>query len=231
MVINTCLYYVSLLDRANITVLWSDVVIYRNNEKLKDHYAESTTVITNWLWWVWVMTFFKIFYLDQSYRNLHEPTANLSKHQTGVLYMGIKIYNSLPAYIKHEFNNYKKFESLLKKFLCENSFYLLEEFFSFPKFVINIKLIMEDISYIAIVSLYSICIFLTSSISYGFVDHIWIYRVYNNTNKQPFNVEHIINQPMKAPCKHRTSHKMKCVCIYIYIYRKKSSTQIHTCNM
>ena len=65
--------------------------------------------------------------------NLHQPTPNLSKYQIGVLCMSIKKYNSLPAYIKHEFNNYKKLESLLKKFLCENSFYSLEEFFSFPK--------------------------------------------------------------------------------------------------
>ena len=72
------------------------------------------------------------FYTRQ-HQNLHQLTANLSKYQTGVLYMGIKIYNSLPACIKHEFDNYKKFESLLKKFLCENSFYSFEEFFSFPK--------------------------------------------------------------------------------------------------
>ena len=40
----------------------------------------------------------------------------------GVLYMGIKIYNSLPTYVKKESINTKKFESLLKNFLCENSF-------------------------------------------------------------------------------------------------------------
>jgi hypothetical protein len=65
--------------------------------------------------------------------NLHLPSANLKKYQTGVLYMGIKIYNSLPMYTKNEFNNTKKFESLLKKFLFENSFYLLEEFYNFHK--------------------------------------------------------------------------------------------------
>ena len=55
------------------------------------------------------------FYTRQ-HLNLHQPTANLSKYQTGILYMGIKIYKSLLAYIKHEFNNYKKSGSLLKKF-------------------------------------------------------------------------------------------------------------------
>ena len=44
--------------------------------------------------------------------------------------MGIKVYNSLPSYIKNESNDYKKFESLLKKLLCENAFYSLDEFHS-----------------------------------------------------------------------------------------------------
>jgi len=32
--------------------------------------------------------------------NLHHPSANLKKYQNGVFYMGIIVYNSLPAYIK-----------------------------------------------------------------------------------------------------------------------------------
>jgi hypothetical protein len=48
-------------------------------------------------------------------QNLHQPSANLTKYQTGVYYMGIKLYNSLPAFIKHESNNYNKFVPLLKK--------------------------------------------------------------------------------------------------------------------
>ena len=40
---------------------------------------------------------------------------------------------SLPSYVKNESNNYKKFESLLKKLLCENAFYSLEEFHSYLK--------------------------------------------------------------------------------------------------
>jgi len=45
--------------------------------------------------------------------------------------MGIKTYNSLPPYIKAEFNNIIKFEYLFKKFLWENTFYSLNEFFNF----------------------------------------------------------------------------------------------------
>jgi hypothetical protein len=47
--------------------------------------------------------------------------------------MGIKLYNKLPAFLKHVSNNYNKFVPLLKKFLCENSFYSLEEFYNFQK--------------------------------------------------------------------------------------------------
>jgi hypothetical protein len=61
--------------------------------------------------------------------NFHQPPANLTKYQTGVYYMGLKIFNTLPAYIKQESDNHKKFESLLKKLLYANSFYSLEEFY------------------------------------------------------------------------------------------------------
>jgi hypothetical protein len=63
--------------------------------------------------------------------DFHYPSANLKKFQTGVHYMSVKIYNSLPIYIKNEINITKKFETLLKKFLLENSFYSLEEFYNF----------------------------------------------------------------------------------------------------
>jgi hypothetical protein len=69
----------------------------------------------------------------RQHQNMHQPSANLTKYQSGVYYMEIKLYNSLPAFIKHESNNYNKFVPLLKKFLCENSFYSLEEFYSFLK--------------------------------------------------------------------------------------------------
>jgi hypothetical protein len=52
--------------------------------------------------------------------------------------MSVKIYNSLPIYIKNEINNTKKFESLLKKLLLENSFYSLEEFYNFAQGFISI---------------------------------------------------------------------------------------------
>jgi len=70
-------------------------------------------------------------YGTRQHLDFHYPSANLKKFQTVVHYMSVKIYNSLPIYIKNEINNRKKFESLLKKFLLENSFYSLEEFYNF----------------------------------------------------------------------------------------------------
>jgi hypothetical protein len=61
--------------------------------------------------------------------NFHQPSANLTKHHTGMYYMSLKIFNTLPLYIKKESDNPKEFESLLKKFLYENLFYFLEEFY------------------------------------------------------------------------------------------------------
>jgi len=63
--------------------------------------------------------------------NFHFPPAKLKKYQSGVFYMGVKLYNSLPPYIKVEFNNITKSETLLKKFLLKHTFYSLNEFYNF----------------------------------------------------------------------------------------------------
>ena len=41
----------------------------------------------------------------RQHHNLQQPSADLTKYQMGVFYMGIKIYNSLLSYMKNEFNN------------------------------------------------------------------------------------------------------------------------------
>jgi hypothetical protein len=65
--------------------------------------------------------------------NLHLSPANLKKYQSEVFYMGIKLYICLPPHIKEESNNIIKFESLLKKFLLDNTVYSLNEFYNFIK--------------------------------------------------------------------------------------------------
>jgi len=63
--------------------------------------------------------------------NFYQPITNLTIHQKGVHYMGIKIFNSLPPYIKNLSNNVTKFEMYLKQFLHTHSFYSIEEYFQY----------------------------------------------------------------------------------------------------
>jgi hypothetical protein len=42
--------------------------------------------------------------------HLHQPSVNLTKYQKGVYYLGVKVFNKLPTYIKEEFDNTKKFK-------------------------------------------------------------------------------------------------------------------------
>ena len=57
--------------------------------------------------------------------NSHQPSVNATKYQKGV-----KVFNMLPFYIKAESDNpKKKIKALLQKYLRENSFYSLDEYF------------------------------------------------------------------------------------------------------
>ena len=48
-------------------------------------------------------------------------------------YLGVKEFSALPSDIKAEFNDPKKFKVVLQNFLCENSFYSLDEYFYVQK--------------------------------------------------------------------------------------------------
>ena len=63
--------------------------------------------------------------------NFYQPIANFTVYQKGVYYMGIKIYNNLPSYIKEESLNPKKFKICLKRFLYLHHFYSVEEYFQY----------------------------------------------------------------------------------------------------
>jgi hypothetical protein len=63
--------------------------------------------------------------------NLHLPLVNVTKYQKGVYYQGIKVFNALPSHIKMEHGNPMKFKRSLEKYLRENSFYSLNEYFDF----------------------------------------------------------------------------------------------------
>jgi hypothetical protein len=61
--------------------------------------------------------------------NFQQPSVNMAEYQKGVYCFGVKVFNVLPSYIKTEFENPKEFKVVLQKFLNENSFYSLDEYF------------------------------------------------------------------------------------------------------
>jgi hypothetical protein len=64
----------------------------------------------------------------RQHTNFHTPSVIVAKYQKGVYYLGMKVFNALPSDIKTGFNN-KKFKVVPQKFLYENSFYSLDEYF------------------------------------------------------------------------------------------------------
>ena len=65
--------------------------------------------------------------------NLHPPLSHLTKYQNGVHYAGIRVFNHLPTSIKSTVNETKVFKKTLKRFLLDNSFYSMDEFFNFKE--------------------------------------------------------------------------------------------------
>jgi len=62
--------------------------------------------------------------------DLQIPAENLAVFQKGVWYSGVKIYNHLPPTLKQLSYDFSKFKTALKRFLFSNSFYTLEEYYS-----------------------------------------------------------------------------------------------------
>jgi len=70
--------------------------------------------------------------LDTRQRNnLYILQANLTIHQRGAYYSGIKIFNKLPLDIRNIADNQKGFKITLKKFLHKHSFYTIGENFNY----------------------------------------------------------------------------------------------------
>jgi len=68
--------------------------------------------------------------------NLHPSLAHLTKYQKGVHYAEIRVFIHLPTSIKSIANETKMFKKTLKKFLLENSFYSIDEYFNLKKYSI-----------------------------------------------------------------------------------------------
>jgi len=69
--------------------------------------------------------------VTRQHTNLHQPTSNLTKYQTGIYYSGVRVYNNLPPHIKDISDYPKSFELHLKRSLYLHSFYSLEEYFHY----------------------------------------------------------------------------------------------------
>ena len=67
--------------------------------------------------------------------DLHIPVANLAVFQKGVWYeySDTKVYNHLPPTLKELSHNVFKFKTALKIFLLGNSFYTLDEYYSWKQ--------------------------------------------------------------------------------------------------
>jgi hypothetical protein len=65
--------------------------------------------------------------------NLRTPLSHLIKYQKGVHYAGVRVFNHLPTHIKSIANETKVFKKTLKRFLLENSFYSMDEFFNYKE--------------------------------------------------------------------------------------------------
>jgi hypothetical protein len=78
-------------------------------------------------------------YLDIHRRNtrnnldFHITSTNLAINQKSAYYMGWKIFNRLPSYIKEETHNVRKFRRLIKNFQYCNNFYTLDEYFNYKE--------------------------------------------------------------------------------------------------
>ena len=66
----------------------------------------------------------------RSANNFLLPITNLTKYKKGAYYTGIKIFNYLPAHIENVANETQVFKKTLKRFLLDNSFYSIDEYFN-----------------------------------------------------------------------------------------------------
>jgi hypothetical protein len=74
--------------------------------------------------------------------------------------MGIKIFNSLPPYIKDISNDVRKFEICLKKFVHIHSFYSIEEYFQYVSITSFTGHSQHSSKFVICVVLFVICVVL-----------------------------------------------------------------------
>jgi hypothetical protein len=70
---------------------------------------------------------------NRQHANFHQFSVNFTKYQKEVYFLGVFVFNILPSHIKTESGNPKKFKFIAQKFLYENSFLSLVEYFELQK--------------------------------------------------------------------------------------------------
>ena len=93
----------------------------------------------------------EIYHIDtRQHANFHQLSVNLTEYQTEVYYLGVKVLNILPSYIKIESDNPKKFKFILQKFLYKSPFILQMNIQNFKKIIfiyIRLKLVFESLAH------------------------------------------------------------------------------------
>jgi hypothetical protein len=72
-------------------------------------------------------------YVTRTHDDLHVPAVKTAKFDNGTYITGIKVYNHLPQSIKTLANDVKSFKSTLKRFLCQHSFYSMNEYYQYSE--------------------------------------------------------------------------------------------------
>jgi hypothetical protein len=100
----------------------------------------------------------EVYHIDtRQHANFHQPSVNFTECQKKVYYIVVKVFNKLATYIKIESDNPKKFKLGLQKFLYENSFYSLDEYFELQK---KLNIFTYDLDqYLKVYHMKSICIY------------------------------------------------------------------------
>jgi hypothetical protein len=67
-------------------------------------------------------------YTTRQQQNFHLHSVSLTKCQRGIGFLGVKVFNKLPQYLKEQFDNPKKFKQNLKNYPSIKPFYSLQEY-------------------------------------------------------------------------------------------------------
>jgi hypothetical protein len=67
-------------------------------------------------------------YATRQHTNFHLPSVSLTKCEKGIGYLGVKVFNKLPQYLKEEFDNLNKFKQLQKLSEYQNIVFIARVF-------------------------------------------------------------------------------------------------------